>query len=496
MAPSSRTSTAGAGWEACSGCGAWKADVPKDAKPLSWLRPATLWRSRNDVIARRFHDPVDAARMRWVRLARERARLEGADEDFVVRRGEGDASFLVIGDPGEGDDSQYAVVPGLLSQAHDIDFAVICSDLIYPTGDMADYGERFYHPYGKLHAPIFGVPGNHDWYDGLHGFMHHICGIDDRDAPLDFGAGIRKWVAERTWRHSVRPSDELLATMRLERSAEAQLLKPPQPSPYVAIDAGPLRIVTIDTGIQGAIDAEQAAWLRRVSFDADRRPKLLLTGKPIYVDGEHRPGVIVGEATTVDDVVRHPDANYVAAIGGDIHNYQRYPVKLPDGRALQYIVSGGGGAFMHATHQIPAVDLPGVKEQDFRCYPLRGDSLARYSELYAKRLHQHWLKLSPDEASSYMAGQLGLDTTRPGKPVPLSRRARAAGTAIQPLPAGRGFQRFVSEAFDWNDPPMFKSFLRIDATAGELRVRCFGVSGCLESELAPPVEDEFTIPLN
>src|SRR3954447_22119180 len=113
MAPSSRTSTAGAGWEACSGCGAWKTDVPDDAKPLSWLRPATLWRSRNDVIARRFHDPVDAARMRWVRLAR----AQGCDPDFVVERASGDSSFLVIGDPGEGDDSQYAVVPGLLSQA-------------------------------------------------------------------------------------------------------------------------------------------------------------------------------------------------------------------------------------------------------------------------------------------------------------------------------------------------------------------------------------------
>jgi hypothetical protein len=33
-------------------------------------------------------------------------------------------------------------------------------------------------------------------------------------------------------------------------------------------------------------------------------------------------------------------------------------------------------------------------------------------------------------------------------------------------------------------------------TGAELRVRCFGVSGCLESEHAPPVEDEFTIALN
>ena len=69
---------------------------------------------------------------------------------------------------------------------------------------------------------------------------------------------------------------------------------------------------------------------------------------------------------------------------------------LPDGRLLQYVVSGGGGAFMHATHQIEKVDLPGVTEADFRCYPLRGDSLARYSQLYDSKLHTRGrLRLTP-----------------------------------------------------------------------------------------------------
>jgi hypothetical protein len=479
MAPSSRTSTEGAGWE-CSGCGAWKDDVPKDAKPLSWLRPATLWRSRNDVIARRFHDPVDHARMRWVQLARE----QGAPEDFVVRRATGgDVSFLVVGDPGEGDDSQYAVVPGLLSKAEGIDFAVICSDLIYPTGDMGDYCDRFYRPYQKLTVPIFGVPGNHDWYDGLHGFMHHMCGIDEPDAALDFGSGVRKWAARRTWRYAKRPTDQELVDMCLGREPHTQ------PGPYVAIDAGPLRIVTIDTGIRGGIDDEQAAWLKRVST-SDPKPKILLTGKPIYVDGECKE-----QQKAVNAIVTDPAANYVAAIGGDIHNYQRYPVDVGGGRTIQYVVSGGGGAFMHATHQIPEVKLDGVDEQAFKCYPLRGDSLARYSQLYAKKFRQKWLRLTPDEASSYLAGQMHLDPTRPGGRVALSRRAKLAGKVIQPLPAGKGFQRFISEAFDWNEPPMFKSFLRIDATSDEVTIRCFGVSGCRETEHAPAEEDKFTIRL-
>ena len=73
--------------------------------------------------------------------------------------------------------------------------------------------------------------------------------------------------------------------MRADRSRPKQFCDPAQPGPYWAIDAGPVRIVGIDTGIVGTLDAEQAAWLRRVSLGSDR-PKILITGKPLIVNGE------------------------------------------------------------------------------------------------------------------------------------------------------------------------------------------------------------------
>jgi hypothetical protein len=75
------------------------------------------------------------------------------------------------------------------------------------------------------------------------------------------------------------------------------------------------------------------------------------------------------------DVVHDPWFNYVASIGGNIHDCQRYPVQR-DGRTIQHVVSGGGGAFMHATHLISKIDpgqVFGVTEDEFRCYPLRRD---------------------------------------------------------------------------------------------------------------------------
>jgi hypothetical protein len=492
---SSRKSAAGAGWTHCDGPGAWILDVPATKRRDSWLRPSTLWAARNDTLSKFVYDPVDRARVVWVRLARERAESEGRDPDFVVRRGGESASFLLLGDPGEGDESQYAVVPALLSQAGDTDFTIIASDVTYPAGEMGGYDTKFFRPYRDLDQPIYAIPGNHDWYDGLHGFMSHICGIDQPQAPLPVGPGIRGKIARLLWRTTMRPDDRTLAAIRKARGRVTQAPDPPQPGPYWAIDAGPVRIVGIDTGIFGSIDEEQAVWLRRVSFEPQRRPKILVTGKPLIVNSRRLDPKL---AKAVDDVVRDERANYKVAIGGDTHNYQRYPVTLPDGRPLQYVVSGGGGAYTHATHQIPRVDLPddGVAEDDFTCYPLRGDSLARFSQLYDRRLAfgRGLLELTPEEAASYLSTGLEIEPTR-GEQVTLSRRARIAARLLQPAPAKRGFHRLASEFFDWNEPPFFKSFLRVDAGDREIRVRCFGVSGCANSGADPPVEDEFTVPI-
>ena len=113
-----------------------------------------------------------------------------------------------------------------------------------------------------------------------------------------------------------------------------------------------MRIVGIDTGIVGSLDADQAEWFRRVSYATDR-PKILITGKPLIVNGEW-----ISEARRkhIAEVVADPAANYLVVIGGDTHNYQRYPVDH-GGRTVHYVVSGGGGAYTHATHQIPRVEL-------------------------------------------------------------------------------------------------------------------------------------------
>jgi hypothetical protein len=240
---------------------------------------------------------------------------------------------------------------------------------------------------------------------------------------------------------------------------------------------------------------------------ADPRPKMLVTGKPIYKDDVYQPCAIEGGGT-VDDIVKAAD--YVAVIGGDIHNYQHYPIARTPERTVHYLVAGGSGAFMHATHTIDKTEK--VPEDRFKAYPLRGDSLVFYSRLYGQRLRWLGLRgffaLSYEQAAAAISRRLDIVPTRPeARGVKPGLRARIiasllgvpgkAGVSTRwfRLPVRKTYHRLFSESSDSDLPPFFKSFLRIDVSPGELRIRCYGASGCREHELEPPIEDDFVIPL-
>lgn len=161
---------------------------------------------------------------------------------------------------------------------------------------------------------------------------------------------------------------------------------------------------------------------------------------------------------------------------------------------------------MHATHIIPKVAVGGVTEDEFRCYPMRGDSLAFYSRLYGHRLKlRKFFELTPEQAAAVIGRRLGIDPTRPTD-APVTPRTRfvatVLGVARTPhhkarlrLPVRKTYTKVLSPGSATFSPPFFKSFLRLDVSPGALRIRCFAATGMREQELDPPVEDDFTITL-
>jgi hypothetical protein len=480
---SSRTSPEAAGW-GCRPAG----------EALSRRRSGPPLAARNAVLARWLGDPTDDARRVWLRRLDEYARTEGVPpppEDRLVRRfADLDrASVAVLGDPGAGAAVQNAVAPVLLAAAGDTDLAVACGDIGAPAGGLKSYAERLFRPYADYPAPIYAVPGARDWHDGLAGFMTAFC-----DAPPDVrapdpqpGPAWARLLRRLLWRRSPTATVEELAAARRYRDTDAQHAV--QPGPYCAIDAGPLRLVLVDTGLTGRVDRAQADWLREVS--AGDSPKILLTARPIF-SGARLNRIPVEGGGDVNEIVTDPANGYVAAVGGGDHAYQRYPIRLHDGRTLQYVVSGASGAPLSATHRIPNVDrlAPALSEDEFRCYPLRGDSLARFSLRHRGLFGVGRLAIAPDDATTIMAERIGNEPPRPCTPsaeVPASAR-RAAGQ-VYPLPAsGRTLPGDPPPALVEPDrPPLFRSFLRIDAGADEIVLSCFAATGCRVD--APVLED-------
>jgi hypothetical protein len=366
--------------------------------------------------------------------------------------------------------------------------AWLSSDIVYPAGGIEEYARKVLWPYADYHGPIFAIPGNHDWYDDGDGFMYWFCGARERPRPVRRRPLSRTWLREQLWRRSPQASAKRLA------NAPALRRSPRQPGPYFALDAGPLRLLCIDAGLGGPLDRAQAKWLRRMASES-HRPKLLLTGRPLFADGRERMRPIEGGGT-INEIVADPAHGFIATIGGDTHNYQRYLLRRDDKPDQVHLVSGGGGAFTHGTHTIPRLRRAkcGVDEDDFRCYPLRGDSLARYSDLYAQRLGS-WARIAPDEAASILASRLRIAATRASaRSVKPSAEGKRAARLILSLPdRPRGPLRLpMSELLDWNEPPMFKHFLKVDGDRDRITIRCYAVTGCLDAEKDPPVEDALT----
>lgn len=492
--------------------------LPEDCalrlKRFSWLRPSVLWQSRNNVLASLTGDPTEAARRVWVAERRAMLRAQGAPpavvNDFTIERPDlTDFACVVMGDTGEGDVSQYSAVPSLLRVAEGSEFALIASDVVYPAGDVNQYIEKFFLPYAAYPRPIYALPGNHDWLDGLAGFMHHFCDMDAppqtqrpprRSGRLPFARLMHRLLWRRAER--IKP-DTIKRAAELRGAATAS--GPRQPNMYFCIDTPHLRIVGVDTGILGRLDSEQGEWLRRVS--AGPKAKLLVSGKPVYAGAGVSPRRIMppddgdGDTGTLLGLLRDPANNYVAMVSGDTHHYERHVVEVARGRRVQCVISGGAGAFMTCTHHIPRVDLPGVTEGEFVLYPTRGDSLRAYSIVLLRRLRRWWplarrggppRGIPAREAAAIVAERHGLEP--PPSSVRVSRRSRVLAALV--YPRGRLLDPVrVSELLDWDDPPFFRNVLRVEVRDRRLRVTAYAISGRARDADSPVPFDGFEVDL-
>jgi len=224
-------------------------------------------------------------------------------------------------------------------------------DTAYPVATAREIQDRVVVPFNKAlyevgddgeARALLGIPGNHDWYDGLDGFSrlfrHKRFEEDDAVPP-----GM-----VRSADTSIGRAAELVKNIVAGESrdkADALVLhgyRPMQSASYWVLPIAPgLLLVGADRQLR-KVDPQQRTFVRRARDAAE------LKGGPTKVWALlPDPYLAFGRKSTtghetVEALGLDPAVDDTFLLSGDIHHYRREQVE----RAL-HVTAGGGGAFLH-----------------------------------------------------------------------------------------------------------------------------------------------------
>jgi hypothetical protein len=352
----------------------------------------------------------------------------------------GDFSFVVIGDTGEGDASQWSLHDQLIAASNrdSVKFLVLSSDVIYPDGKMRDYESNFYLPFKGFTKPIYAIPGNHDWFDANEGFNANF--LEPGAASLALKARLAADLKTDLITNDRRFAD-MIAKAKTWREYYG-VRNGLQRAPFFEMHTAGFSLIAADTGIMRTMDQREQAWFEAALGRAGSNFKFIVLGHPFYVAGKYQATADPAFNAIHETLRRH---QVDVAMAGDTHDFEFYREKyLANGQEAQMLnfVNGGGGAYLSVG---TALDFPAQPEvADWAIYP-RGD------QLHAKLVNELPLWKTPFLKWMDWFG---------GYP-----------SSVETL----------SGVFDLNHAPFFQSFMEIKVERSQQRVRLllYGVNGQL-----------------
>jgi hypothetical protein len=245
---------------------------------------------------------------------------------------------------------------------------IMGGDQVYPTPGADGYAQRLIGPfraarsYVEQNPPsVFAIPGNHDWYDGLSAFLKLFC-------QPDRWIGAWKTQQKRSYFAIKLPYNWWLWGIDIQLCAEIDY---PQQQYFEQV-------------------AEQA---RKAAEEAGEEARIILcTAEPAWVYPSYKRNKLPLKNLEIfcQKYIREPGLKLAATLTGDLHHYASYQ-GVEDGDWK--ITAGGGGAFMHPTHQLPKeITIENVAEDS--------EKLKHY-----KRIYQHSAFFPKQEESRRMASR-------------------------------------------------------------------------------------------
>ena len=256
--------------------------------------------------------------------------------------------FHTAGDTGNFKNDLQIAVADLIARdvkASQVRFFYHLGDVIYDFGEDREYPDQFYEIYKEYHAPIVGIPGNHDgakFHAGpasLVGFMANFCAKEAKLPPsldaigVDFGRD----------------------TMT-------------QPNCYWTLKTPLFTIIGLYTNVPsgGVVREPQRSWFNHEMQDADPTiPLIVAMHHPVHsvaLVPSHRGSMAMAKLLT--DACTFSGRVPELVLAGHVHNYQRFTTSI-NGKRCTFVVAGCGG---HAKDKLdeevssdtPAPNDPGV----------------------------------------------------------------------------------------------------------------------------------------
>ena len=244
-------------------------------------------------------------------------------------------------------------------------------DGVYPTANWERYEDQLVTPYRMAfkagvaggRSPltselaeqphIFALPGNHDWYDSLVAFKQLFCShvFNDRKFAADSRTQKGGWKT------------------RQRRSYFT--LKLPQK----------WWLLAVDLQLNHNIDVAQLLYFESVIEKMDPGDKVILClPEPYwekYIKYQNVPDVVEKykhkdeSIAKLDRYLSDRGVEVKAFVAGDLHHYRRFE----DEQGVQKLTAGGGGAFLHPTHDFDyrKAESQAGRSDSFKGFSLRGE---------------------------------------------------------------------------------------------------------------------------
>jgi uncharacterized membrane protein HdeD (DUF308 family) len=349
----------------------------------------------------------------------------------------GSFSFVVLGDPGEGDASQFILHDQLVKTTAkpEVKFLVISSDVVYPDGAMKDYEKNFWLAMKGISKPVYAIPGNHDWYDALEGFAATF---------YEPAAAQKAMMARREADLKLTTTNTRNIDAQIERAAflRSQYRVPTgyQKAPYFQVQTKDFAFICVETGVLRRIDTVQLTWLKQALEVAKGKCIFVLLGHPFYAIGEYQ-GDMNPDFQRLHAMLKSYGASVIMA--GDTHDLEYYlePADSLQG-SVHHFVNGGGGAYLSIGAALKPQDQ--MPEKVWAHYPAKAPLVAKIeaNNNFLKKPAWHWTK-------QYNGWPFSAE--------------------------------WLSAAFDYNKAPFFQSFMevKVDPAKNEVRLIAYGVNGPL-----------------